>query len=135
MKRVVLSFLFLSFLSTAFIKASDPVIMKIAGKDIKKSEFEYIWNKNNTNNAVDKKSLEDYLDLFVNFKLKVAEAKFQGIDTTKSFINELNGYRNQLTAQAHRGPQAPAGGRLLGIVGRPAVQRNAGAYPIGPHLG
>lgn len=98
MKRVVLSFLFLSFLSTAFIKASDPVIMKIAGKDIKKSEFEYIWNKNNTNNAVDKKSLEDYLDLFVNFKLKVAEAKFQGIDTTKSFINELNGYRNQLTA-------------------------------------
>ncbi|MDO9633475.1 MAG: peptidylprolyl isomerase, partial [Paludibacter sp.] len=73
------------------------VLMNINGKPVLKSEFEYIYNKNNSNNALDKKSLEEYVDLFVNFKLKVEEAKFQGIDTTKSFINELGGYRDQLT--------------------------------------
>jgi peptidyl-prolyl cis-trans isomerase SurA len=62
-----------------------------------KSEFEYIYNKNNSNNSLDKKTLEEYVDLFVNFKLKVEEAKSQGLDTTKSFINELAGYRSQLT--------------------------------------
>jgi peptidyl-prolyl cis-trans isomerase SurA len=71
--------------------------MKINGKPVLKSEFEYIYNKNNSNNSLDKKTLDEYVDLFVNFKLKVEEAKAQGIDTTKSFINELSGYRSQLT--------------------------------------
>jgi peptidyl-prolyl cis-trans isomerase SurA len=71
--------------------------MKINGKTVLKSEFEYIYNKNNSNNSLDKKTLDEYVDLFVNFKLKVEEAKSQGLDTTKSFINELSGYRSQLT--------------------------------------
>lgn len=71
--------------------------MTINGKPVPKSEFEYIYNKNNSNNSLDKKTLEEYVDLFVNFKLKVEEAKSQGIDTTKSFIDELAGYRTQLT--------------------------------------
>jgi len=77
--------------------ANDPMLMKINGKPVLKSEFEYIYNKNNSNNSLDKKTLDEYVDLFVNFKLKVEEAKAQGIDTTKSFINELSGYRSQLT--------------------------------------
>ncbi len=77
--------------------ANDPVLMKINGKPVLKSEFEYIYNKNNSNNSLDKKTLNEYVDLFVNFKLKVEEAKAQGIDTTKSFVNELSGYRSQLT--------------------------------------
>jgi len=92
---VALSFLFLSCALLA--KGKDPVLMNINGKPVLKSEFEYIYNKNNSNNSLDKKSLEEYVDLFVNFKLKVEEAKSQGIDTTKSFINELKGYRDQLT--------------------------------------
>lgn len=79
------------------LKANDPVLMKINGKPVLKSEFEYIYNKNNSNNSLDKKTLDEYVDLFVNFKLKVEEAKTQGLDTTKSFINELAGYRSQLT--------------------------------------
>jgi len=59
--------------------------------------FSGIYNKNNSNNSLDKKTLEEYVDLFINFKLKVEEAKAQGLDTTKSFINELSGYRSQLT--------------------------------------
>ena len=74
----------------------DPVLMRINNKDITRSEFEYIYNKNNSNNDLDKKSLDDYVGLFVNFKLKVAAAEEAGIDTTTAFVNELGGYRKQL---------------------------------------
>lgn len=75
----------------------DPVLMQINDKPVYKSEFEYIYNKNNSNNSLDKKTLEEYVELFINFKLKVEEAKTQGLDTTRAFVNELDGYRNQLT--------------------------------------
>ena len=78
------------------VKAQDEVLMTINGEPITKAEFEYIYNKNNSDNAIDKKTLVEYVELFVNFKLKVAEAKAQGLDTTKSFKRELNGYRKQL---------------------------------------
>ena len=78
------------------IKAQDEVLMTINGEPITKAEFEYIYNKNNSDNAIDKKTLDEYVELFVNFKLKVAEAKTQGLDTLKTFKRELNGYRKQL---------------------------------------
>lgn len=74
----------------------DPVLMRINNKDITRSEFEYIYNKNNSNNDLDKKTLNEYVDLFVNFKLKVAAAEDAGVDTTKAFKTEFNGYRQQL---------------------------------------
>jgi len=88
---------FLALSSGTFAQTTDPVLMTINNKPVLKSEFEYIYNKNNSNNSLDKKTLDEYVDLFINFKLKVEEAKTQGIDTTKSFINELAGYRSQLT--------------------------------------
>jgi len=96
MRQIFISIAIL-FSGVAAVLANDPVLMKINGKPVLKSEFEYIYNKNNSNNSLDKKTLNEYVDLFVNFKLKVEEAKAQGIDTTKSFINELSGYRSQLT--------------------------------------
>ena len=75
---------------------NDPVLMKINNKDVRKSEFEYINNKNTNQQMVEQKDLKEYVDLFVNFKLKVAEAEAQGIDTLESFITELKGYRQQL---------------------------------------
>jgi len=94
---VIVLLTFLAISAGLFAQTFDPVIMTINGKPVLKSEFEYIYNKNNTNNSLDKKTLDEYVDLFVNFKLKVEEAKRQGIDTTASFINELSGYRSQLT--------------------------------------
>ena len=41
--------------------------------------------------------MEEYLDLFINFKLKVTEAIAQGVDTTEAFKKELAGYRAQAT--------------------------------------
>lgn len=95
MKKILLLGLALSFAFSIHAQ-DDPVLMEINGKPVKRSEFEYIYNKNNSNNAVEKKSLDEYVDLFVNFKLKVAEAEAQGLDTTKNFINEFRGYRSQL---------------------------------------
>ena len=57
--------------------AQDPVIMKINGKVITRSEFEYSFNKNNSDGVIDKKSVDEYVPLFVDFKLKVAEAERQ----------------------------------------------------------
>ena len=93
------NFIFLAafaFGLSVFAQQQDPVVMRINNKDITRSEFEYIYNKNNSNNEIDRKSLDEYVDLFVNFKLKVAAAEDAGIDTTQTFINELGGYRKQL---------------------------------------
>jgi peptidyl-prolyl cis-trans isomerase SurA len=94
---VIKLIVFLALSTGTFAQTTDPVLMTINNKPVLKSEFEYIYNKNNSNNSLDKKTLDEYVDLFVNFKLKVEEARTQGIDTTKSFITELAGYRSQLT--------------------------------------
>ena len=100
MKKVFASILTI-FIAVGIVSAqqSDPTLMTINGKKIPLSEFEYIYNKNNSNNVVDKKSLDEYVDLFVNFKLKVEEALAQGLDTTQAFKSEFEMYRNQLAEQ------------------------------------
>lgn len=100
MKKIFASIFTVVFAVTAlFAQQTDPTLMKINGKNIPLSEFEYIYNKNNSNNVVDKKSLDEYVDLFVNFKLKVEEAIAQGLDTTQAFKSEFEMYRNQLAEQ------------------------------------
>lgn len=75
---------------------TNPVLMKINDVAITRSEFEYIYNKNNSLHNVESKDMDQYIDLFVNFKLKVAAAKELGLDTTKTFRDELDGYKRQL---------------------------------------
>ena len=75
----------------------DKVLMTINGEPIMTSEFLYIYEKNNQETSLEKKTMDEYLDLFVNFKLKVAEAIAQGVDTTEAFKKELAGYRAQAT--------------------------------------
>lgn len=74
---------------------SDPVVMTVNGRPVTLSEFEYSYNKNNSETVVDKKSVEEYVDLFVNYKLKVIAAEEAGIDTTKAFKSEFLLYRDQ----------------------------------------
>ena len=77
-------------------QASDPVIMKINGKPVLRSEFEYSFNKNNADGVIDKKTVEEYVPLYVDFKLKVAEAEVAQIDTISSIRKELDGYKEQM---------------------------------------
>ncbi|MDX5347035.1 MAG: peptidylprolyl isomerase, partial [Hymenobacteraceae bacterium] len=74
------------------------VIETIGTQPVYTSEFAYIYNKNNGNseNAYTRESLNEYLDLYTNFRLKVMEAESKGLDTTAAFKRELEGYRQQL---------------------------------------
>lgn len=78
-------------------KLDKKVLMTIADEQVTVKEFMDVYSKNNVNNEViDKKSLDEYLDLYINFKLKVKEAEFLKMDTSKAFKKELEGYRKQL---------------------------------------
>ena len=95
--KLLISSLLLGTAILAFAKVKDPVLMTINGKDIKLSEFEYLYHKNNQQ-QVEKETLEQYVDRFVLYKQKVADAEAAGIDTTDLFIKELEGYQKDLSA-------------------------------------
>ena len=84
-------------LSSANVAAqtSDPVIMTVAGQDVTRSEFEYSYNKNNGEGVIDKLSVDDYVTLFINYKLKVVAALDARLDTLSSFRQEYAMYRDQ----------------------------------------
>lgn len=75
---------------------ADPVVMHINGQSVTRSAFEYSFNKNNADGVLDKKDVDDYAQLFINFKLKVEAAREAGIDTLTNIRKELQGYREQL---------------------------------------
>ena len=95
MKRILFSLLLCS-VYLFVINANDDVLIKINDRKITSDEFLRIYNKNNNNNTIDNKSIKEYLDLFINFKLKVIEAEELGYDTMPVFINEFEKYRKQL---------------------------------------
>lgn len=84
-----------SLFAAAVPQQDDPVIMTVNGTPVLRSEFEYSYNKNNSEGVIDKKSVEEYVDLFVNYKLKVAAALEAHYDTLTSFKQEFAQYRDQ----------------------------------------
>ena len=96
MKKTFLSIILIGASLLSFAQ-EDKVLMTINGEPITASEFLYIYEKNNQETSLEKKSMQEYLDLFINFKLKVTEAIAQGVDTTQEFKDELKGYRAQAT--------------------------------------
>ncbi len=76
--------------------STDPTLMTVDGKPVSRAEFEAIYKKNNKEASVTKEALDEYLELFINYKLKVREAESLGMDTITKFRNELDGYRKQL---------------------------------------
>jgi len=81
--------------ATAMAQTDDPVIMTVNGKPVPRSEFEYSFNKNNSEGVIDKKNVEEYVDLFINYKLKVEAALDAKYDTLQSFKDEFTQYRDQ----------------------------------------
>ncbi len=78
-----------------FSVAPNPILMEIGQKKISVAEFEAVYKKNNQETGPE--ALEEYLDLYVKFRLKVADAEAQGLDTMPKFKKELAGYRKQLS--------------------------------------
>lgn len=97
LKKSFLTGLTVLFSIVVFGQDKSEVLLTVENQPITVAEFEAIYNKNNTQskNAEDK-SVEEYLELFINFKLKVEEAQALGLDTVPSFKNELEGYIEQL---------------------------------------
>lgn len=98
MNKLVVCLLSLMFTGAVSAqKNQDPVIIEIDGQPIKKSEFLQIYLKNNPNPSYDKTSLDNYMELFKKFKLKVHEAEALKYDTLPKLESELEGYRKQLS--------------------------------------
>ena len=92
MKKIGLSILCGAF--ALVISAQD--VLTIDSQNISLEEFNNVFYKNNNNTELTKEYLDEYMQLFVNFKLKVKEADELGLDTIAAFISELDGYRIQL---------------------------------------
>ena len=82
------------FYATFF--GQDNIILNIDNQTVNITEFEQIYWKNKKEKIATKEDLDEYIQLFINFKLKVIAAEELGLDTTKKFIDELSGYRIQL---------------------------------------
>ncbi len=98
MRKIIFSLLFI-LSATQLIQAQNSeqdILLTIDNNKITRAEFERIYTKNNQTPAFDSASLQEYMNLFVNFKLKVIEAETLGMDTINSFKIELKGYRAQL---------------------------------------
>ena len=96
MKKITILVTSLMLGLSAVAQTADPVIMRINGKSITRSEFEYSFNKNNSDGVLDKKTVEEYVPLYVDFKLKVAEAESQRIDTLSAIRKDLDSYKEQM---------------------------------------
>jgi len=92
MKKIGLSILCGAF--ALVISAQD--VLTIDSQNISLEEFNNVFYKNNNNTELTKEYLDEYMQLFVNFKLKVKEADELGLDTIAAFVSELDGYRIQL---------------------------------------
>ena len=83
--------------SSSSLAQNKKVLLSIGDENITVGEFYNVYEKSNSQgDVIDKKSMEEYLDLYINFKLKVKEALDLRMDTNSAFISELDGYREQL---------------------------------------
>lgn len=93
-KLFLISCALLSSLLSVAQKENDPVVMTVANEPITRSEFEYNFNKNNTEDVVDKKTVREYADLYAVYKMKVRAALDAKMDTISSFQKEFKHYRD-----------------------------------------
>ena len=94
------SLILISVLTGLFFscKPSSPTIISVGEESVKTDEFKYIYEKNHSkdHDRYSKESLDSYLDLFINYRLKVLEAEKLKLDSTPAFETELSGYKKQL---------------------------------------
>jgi peptidyl-prolyl cis-trans isomerase SurA len=78
------------------IAIAQTTVLEVGNESVSLSDFEHIYGKNNRDSIVTMEALDEYMDLFVKFKLKVMEAEALGMGDAPEFISELAGYRKQL---------------------------------------
>ena len=85
------------FISNAQISDTDS-LLTISDQAVLADEFVRVYNKNlNLVQDASQKDLDSYLELFINYKLKLVEAKALDYDKDPTYLKEFNSYKNQLT--------------------------------------
>ena len=84
-------------LAALALMAKDPIIMTVNGVDVPKSEFEYLYGKN-SQQQLSQQPIDEYVEMFKLYKMKVEDAKAAGIDTTAAFLKEISQYRRDLAS-------------------------------------
>ena len=97
MRRSLICFLLMCYTFMGAV-AQEQVVFTVNKKPVTAEEFIYLYKKNHQNRPEEftKDKIEEYLDLFINFKLKVTEAMSRGLDTTNAFRKEYSTYREEL---------------------------------------
>jgi peptidyl-prolyl cis-trans isomerase SurA len=91
--------MFLGLSSVIFSQKKSKVLLTIDGEKTTVSDFKRVYEKNL--DAIDNdeaKDVQKNLELFINYKLKVKEAYSINLDTLSSYVKEMEGYKNQLSA-------------------------------------
>lgn len=98
MKKItLLSSLFIAFNFLALAQESKQTPLIMFSEDtVSLSEFEKVYLKNNGEGMLNKSTVDEYMELYINFKRKVMEAEALGLDTMEAFQKEFLNYRNQL---------------------------------------
>ncbi len=95
MKTKLLAFVWVACAMSAHAQIEDPIVMRVGNHQVTRSELEYNFNKNNSEDALDPKALEEYIPLFINYRLKVQAALDAKMDTLSSYQAEYRMYRDQ----------------------------------------
>ena len=96
-KKLYLFFVSLFLFLAISAQQTDPVVFTIDGKPIHKSEVEKAYKKGNEV-AEEKVSLTDFIKSYIDFRLNVEEAKSQGLDTVRSFVDTYSSYKSRMAA-------------------------------------
>lgn len=98
MKKILFLLLLVSASGLSTLKAQQekPILFTYGKHQATLAEFKRQFYKNNPEESITKDTARYYLDLFINFKLKVQQAKDLGMDTAQSFVAEMAQYKKQL---------------------------------------
>ncbi len=98
-KKSIVLFLGVIFYSILYGQQKDPVLLMINNSPVYTSEFKRVYLKNiDLVKDESQKDIDEYLELFINYKLKLIEAKKLGLHEKESYVKELNGYKKQLSS-------------------------------------
>lgn len=99
MKRFILPLSMLLLSSMAFAQNANDILIKVGNETITKSQFVTAYQKNNLLSESTEKDLREYLDLYINYRMKVQEAIKLQMDTSTAFKKELASYEGQSAQQ------------------------------------
>ena len=98
-QKIIIGGLLVALTYVVSAQQNNPIVMILGQDSISLSDFKNTYTKNNDLSKATKADIDSYIDLYINFRLKYAEAKALHLDTLERLQRELNGYREQASAQ------------------------------------